>query len=367
MNDISSQDQNQSHFKVPKEDLTNYQSQHRNIANQNSKPESTDSSASLNAKINEDPVNIIKTNPVSRKTGDISNDIGSSSPNQPRIDHNSLAPEIKAQSLGQPDIKSLIVLIAKYVLISILGITLFFCLMNWSAISLRFNYWWVSSIKKENWAELHPIKLLQAQNTAQKLDENFLYIQSLGIQSPVGWGIVEKDVKGMLSQGLVNYQAASLPDDATGNIFISGQTSAPIWSGSNSKTTFTLLNKIQPNAKIIIVYNNLIYVYRVESIKSVGSNKIVITTGNEENSYLNLLAQYPIGIGWKTLVVRAKLSDILDNVATSIDDKVKETTVNDNTDIAPIKITPTTTTVPYPTSDYNPDDPLPTEVFLPGV
>jgi LPXTG-site transpeptidase (sortase) family protein len=272
-------------------------------------------------------------------------------PQSPLQKHNFTTPLI---------IKSILVILA----ILILG----YIIVNFNALYLLFDYWYKVDIQNQKWSDLHPIELIKAKTTAQKLDENYLYIPTLGIQAPVTWGVEEKDASGLLSSGLVQYLASALPDDATGNIYIAGSTSGPIWSASNYKTIFTLLGNINRENVITLIYNNKIYAYNVESIGFVSNNDILITPGTEEDSYLNLLARFPVGINWHTLVVRAKLFKIESNIAQSINDKI-ESLPEKYTDIElkPIEVSPSPTTIPIPTDNKLPNPELLPDHFLPNI
>ena len=250
-------------------------------------------------------------------------------------------------------------LIIKSTLIILLTFFVGYFIVNYNALALKINYWYEVNYKGQKWSDLHPVVLEQAKTTTQKLDENYLYIPTLGIQGKVNWGVEDKDVNAMMSEGLVHYLASALPDDAVGNIYIIGNTSGAIWSNSAYKTIFTLLNKANSDQIITIIYKNKIYSYKITNIKSVGNSKISITPGeNETTSTLNLLARYPVGINWSTLVVQGELIKIESNILESMDDKIKnlpEQTSQVN--LNPIEITPTTTAVPIPTENNiaNPD------------
>lgn len=274
------------------------------------------------------------------------------SPNAPSQD----IPQVPAQL----NIKSLIVNIIKYLLIIIVALVCGYVIVNWPALILKFNFWQNS----QNWTETHPIILKEAKNTPQKLDENYLYIESLGIYAPVTWGVKDSDLKEMFNQGLVNYEAGALPDDAVGEIYLAGQTSGVIWSSSTYKTVFTLLNNIKKDAKIMLVYKNKIYTYQVENYFS-KFGSIDVTPGYPTTSYLKLIAKYPIGIGWSTFIVESKLLNIDDNVSASIEDKTKD--FNNSSELEPEKIIPTepTTLVPITTTPF--DDSTAPQVFLPEL
>lgn len=365
MNDIVTQNQNQANLKVGKDELNDYQKQN-NIQQQSpsNQQSSNQSLQSLNTK-NSDGSNPIQEIPPIQENSSVNPN--TNQPVQPSSNiqkpTQTKQPQIDIVK-GLPNPKSLASMIIKYIMIVIIVFVLGYVLVNWPAISLKYNYW--NTVRQEeSWEKLHPIELLDAKNTAQELDEDYLYIKSLGIQAPVVWGVEDSDVKGMSSQGLVNYTGGVLPDDAQGQIYISGQTSDPIWSSSIYKTAFTLLDKIKTNANILVVYKNKIYVYQVtQTTKKLGDVEII--PGTNTNPQLNLIAKYPIGIGWSMFVVEANLVDIKDNVPASIDEKIKEDYEYSN-ELNPIKITPAPTNTTYQVGDEVQDDSTAPQVFLPNL
>lgn len=260
-------------------------------------------------------------------------------------------------------------LIIKSIIITIIILILGYIIVNFSAIYLLFDYWYKVNMQNQKWSELHPIELVKAKTTAQKLDENYLYIPTLGIQAPVQWGIEEKDASNLLSTGLVHFIESASPDDATGNIYITGATSGPIWSSSAYKNIFTLLEKITPDNVITLIYKNNIYSYKIESINSTSNKNIIIAPGIElDDSYLNLLAKYPVGINWRTLIVKAKLFKIESNITQSIQDKVEELPEK-YTDVKldPIQVQPSTDTIKIPIDNKIPNPELMPYHFLPSI
>jgi len=242
-----------------------------------------------------------------------------------------------------------------------------YAIVNYQSIALKISYWYNVSVNKEKWSTLHPVQLVKTNGTAQKLDENYLYIPTLGIQAPIIWGAEEKDANGLLSQGLVQYAASALPDDAIGNIYISGNTSGPIWQSSPYKTVFTLLDKVTPDSIVTIIYKNKIYSYRIIETTQISNSKVVIAPGNVDKSILNLLAKYPIGLNWNTFLVKAELFKIESNIVQSMQDKIDKLMEQYNeTQLGPIKVTPTPTIIPTPSNKILDQEILP-DHFLPNM
>lgn len=268
----------------------------------------------------------------------------------------------------EPHARGIISLVIKSVIIILLTFCIGYFVVNYQALILKLDYWYQTSIKHQKWSKLHPIELMKAQETVQKLDENYLYIPTVGIQAPVSWGVEETDIKNLLNNGLVQYDTSNLPDDAVGNIYIMGNTSGPIWNGSSYKTIFTLLDKVANDQVITIIYNNKIYLYKIFEISFKKNKDVVITPGNDDESILNLLAQYPVGLNWKTLIVKAKLYKIESNIVESVGDKIEklDEIYNEN-QLGPIKVDPTPTVTPTPVNNNIPNPELLPQHFLPKV
>lgn len=388
MNDIKNQnDTNQSNFKVYKDKLSSFVSGFKKNNPQPQNNTQTQQTAPIE-KTNE----TIENAPTDRKSpslDEIREKIRSqaiTNKNQENIPNAQASPDVlnsphtSIQNEPPPlpkDSKlpkfstSLVKTAIKVIIITLVALILGYIIVNYQAISLRFKYWYEVDYKHQNWSQLYPITLHKAQSTAQKLDENYLYIPMLDIEAPVNWGVADNDVSGMLSSGLVQYEASALPDDATGNIYIIGSTSGPVWSSSDYKTVFTLLDKAQTDQVITIIYNNKIYSYRIFEIDYLNNSDITISPGSEEQSVLNLIAQYPIGLNWKTLRVRAELFKIQSNIVSSMQDNVDELesvySESTNTNLNPIEVQPTSTAIPMPTEDASTNPDLLPEHFLPEI
>lgn len=373
MNDIGSNNNKESVFKVYKDKLTNItgnNSASSSIAT-NTQPTKATNNISTNATTPSlDNLNKIQTPPINQ-TNNFS---------KPLPNFNNPTSQIPPTSLGNNKVRSPLLgsdskfalkdkgpIIIKSILIIVLTLFIGYFVVNYQAIILKINYYYAVNIKGEKWSELHPVTLQKAKTTSQKLDENYLYIPTLGIQAPIIWGVEESDVNNTLSSGLVNYLASNTPDDAAGNIYITGNTSGPIWSKGAYKTIFTLLNKIKTNDVITIIYKNKIYSYKVTSTESVSNNQVVISPGEDtEDSVLVLLAKYPIGLNWKTYKVNATLYKIESNIIESIDDKVENLPETYTPTEKPIEVTPTTSATAIPATTIPGTDVSP-QHFLPSV
>lgn len=380
MNDIDSQNnKKESNFKVYKDKLASFIPNFNNKKNEKIPSTKTDSINPQVSKPNTTipPNNSLNTNKTP-SLDEIRQKIKSQSINQETPTNNistssstnNIPPKPPTDSNHSKINGSFAKTVIKVIIITLIALIVGYVIVNYQAISLRFKYWREVEVDHKNWSELYPVTLHKAQSTAQKLDENYLYIPMVNIEAPVNWGISENDVSGLLSSGLVQYKASALPDDASGDIYIIGNTSGPLWSSSLYKNVFTLLDKTEPNQVITLIYNNKIYSYRIFEIDYLSNSDIIISPGSEEQSVLNLLAQYPIGLNWKTLKVRAELFKIESNIANSMQDNINELEKIYNesqTQLKPIEVKPTPTTVPTPTENNLINPELLPQHFLPEL
>jgi LPXTG-site transpeptidase (sortase) family protein len=368
MNDIEKKENiKESNFKVYKDKLSSMIPNFGSKKNQDSNPQKT---------IPQENSTIPTINKNNNTLEDIRNKIKSQAIKRPSSPSTDKTPTLQQSNTTSAPKSSktkndLILLILKTLIIVIISLILGYIVVNFQALFLRFNYWYTTSIKNEKWTDLHPVILQKAQSTAQKLDENYLYIPTLGIQAPIHWGIDQSDVSSMLSSGLVHYYASSVPDDAYGNIYITGNTSGPIWSSNQYKNIFTNLDKAEIDQVITIIYKNNIYSYRIIEIKYLNSSQVIISPGETTNSELNLLARYPIGINFKTLLVKAELFKIESNIVKSIQDKIDNLQeIYDSRNphqLGPIEVAPSTPKPSLPTEDKTTNPELLPQHFLPDV
>lgn len=359
MNDLQSTNQKQSIFKVFKDKLTGY----KKSENKDYISLEKDNNTITNNKLSIDSFTQKKSIPdemekniSEQATTTKTQPINTTTTNQ----LNTLPKTTNKSSIYSIIIKSIIIIIATL----LIG----YVIVNSKALLLKYDYWDKVTNKNLKWSELHPVTLVQAQTTAQKLDENYLYLPTLGIQAPVVWGAQKEDINNILSTHLAHYASSALPDDAGGNIYITGRTSGPIWSSSELKTVFTLLNKAKIDDVITIIYKNNIYSYKITEIDYFGNKNIVIAPGEETKSILNLLAKYPVGLNWRTLRIKAILYKIESNLSASIEDKIKQLPENYNEiELDPIEVKPTPTAVPIPINEQLPNPDLLPDHFLPSI
>ena len=99
------------------------------------------------------------------------------------------------------------------------------------------------------------------------------------------------------------------PDTAVpgkqGNVVIFGHSSGQWWAPGNYKFIFTLLDKLQPQDKIVIDYQGVRYIYRVYAYKIVEPTDLSVLNQSSDNS-LTLITCTPVGTSAKRLIIMAK-------------------------------------------------------------
>ena len=112
-------------------------------------------------------------------------------------------------------------------------------------------------------------------------------------------GIVEGTTRSLLKEGPGLYEISPLPDKEGGNVCIAGhRTTYGAW--------FRHVDKLEKDDEIILEYNNLKYIYKVEKVFIVDKKDWSVTEP-VGHSALTLTACHPLRSDRQRIVVRAKL------------------------------------------------------------
>lgn len=151
-----------------------------------------------------------------------------------------------------------------------------------------------------------PKALLPTQET---LTENVLVIPKINVRVPIIWNSSadEPTVLANLQHGVVHYGFTSLPNESSGNVFISGHSSYYWWDKGKYKTVFALLNKLSPGDQILLEYEGKNYVYQVADSVVVKSSDVSVTD-QTDSPVLSLMTCVPVGTALNRLVVRSNLA-----------------------------------------------------------
>lgn len=196
----------------------------------------------------------------------------------------------------------------------LIGLFLAYLFLNAPALWQKFNYFYKTEVKKENFADnnfllptINPNQPVMEQNLLGNLEDNHLYISSLNISAPIIWGIPEEKILDNLKNGVVQFSGSSTPDGA-GNVFITGHSSYYWWSRSDYKNIFALLPNIKDGDQIIITYKGEPYIYKVTETLTVKPSRteIIDSRGKRE---VTLMTCVPVGTNISRFIVKAELTD----------------------------------------------------------
>ena len=117
-----------------------------------------------------------------------------------------------------------------------------------------------------------------------------------------------------LAKGLIHYFPQSLPGEF-GNVVIFGHSTLPqLYNTKDYKTIFTYLPSLEKGDKIDVKVDDVNYEYLVYDMFVVNPDQISVLEQKTDASYLTLITCVPPGTYWKRLIIRAKLSQLPQNI-----------------------------------------------------
>ncbi len=195
-----------------------------------------------------------------------------------------------------------------------IGLFIAYLFLNAPALLKRFNYYYTTEVKKENFADnnfelpsINPNQPASQQNILGNLKDNYLYIPSLNIEAPIIWAIPEEKILDNLKNGVVQFNGSDTPD-GPGNVFITGHSSYYWWVSSDYKHIFALLPNIKKDDQIIVTYKGEPYIYKVTDILTVKPSQtdIIDSRGKRE---VTLMTCVPVGTNISRFIVKAELQN----------------------------------------------------------
>lgn len=139
------------------------------------------------------------------------------------------------------------------------------------------------------------------------LENNSLAIPKINKKTPIVWesSSDEEIMLKNLQKGVVHYKDTALPGEGRGPIFISGHSSYYWWDKGEYKTIFANLDQLENGDEIVLVYGEIVYIYRVfEKITVDPEQTEVLDPVNEP--ILDLMTCVPIGTNLKRLIIKAR-------------------------------------------------------------
>lgn len=176
-----------------------------------------------------------------------------------------------------------------------------FILINFSAISKKFQYFWQVQLFHNPYnkavATPTPVSTFDPASPAK------IVIPKIGVEAPIIWNVPEDQVDEKLLEGVAHSQGTALPGQK-GNVFITGHSSYYIWSDSAYKDVFALLENLSPDDKIYVQYQGENFEYEVAESKVVSPGELSVM--NQGDSYnLTLMTCVPIGTNLNRLIIIA--------------------------------------------------------------
>lgn len=197
--------------------------------------------------------------------------------------------------------RSTFLLFSKFVILFIVIFFLSFSIINASALTTKFRYFYDITIKKTNYSISVPTPTA---NPFDATTEARMVIPKIGVDVPISWNVSDQDLNDKLLQGVVHTNGTALPGQQ-GNIFITGHSSYYSWSNSPYKSVFALLDKLSEGDKIYIKYSSKVFTYEVKGSKVVKPSETSVM--DQFPGYnLSLMTCVPVGTNLNRLIVSAQ-------------------------------------------------------------
>lgn len=141
-----------------------------------------------------------------------------------------------------------------------------------------------------------------------KPTSNSIIINKIHVNAPVVYDQTSTDENlflKALQDGVVHYGTTALPGQA-GNAALFGHSSGVPWAPGKYKFVFTLLDKLQPDDRIIVDFDGTRYVYKVTYKEVVSPDNLAILQAKDPTKHqLELITCTPVGTSTNRLVVHA--------------------------------------------------------------
>ncbi len=166
------------------------------------------------------------------------------------------------------------------------------------------------------------------------LKNNHLLIPKLNINVPIIWNSPpdEDIMMKNLQNGVVHYNGTGLPNETTGNVFISGHSSYWWWDKGKYKTVFANLNKLENDDEFAIAYEEKVYIYKVYEKFEVKPEEVGVLD-SVGKPIVSLMTCVPVGTNLRRLIVRAER---IVSGANQDQTKQQEPEIKDDTEPSPL-------------------------------
>jgi len=189
----------------------------------------------------------------------------------------------------------------KYLTLFLLFSILFYFGLNYKSYFLSARYTINVDVKKQP-----SVSLPSVADTDEVNLPDCIIIPKINVEAPIIWQVEDKDILSKLDEGVVHFKGTALPNEV-GNTALTGHSSSYPWKKTKYGQVFSLLDKLEPNDDIIIVYNKKRYAYKVFKKEIISPQDVQVLTSND--SKLTLITCWPIGTTLKRLVVYANQTE----------------------------------------------------------
>ncbi|MFA5962291.1 MAG: sortase [Parcubacteria group bacterium] len=114
-----------------------------------------------------------------------------------------------------------------------------------------------------------------------------------------------KDYREALKEGIAHAKGTRLPGE-DGNIFMFAHSSGNFYDTNRTNTLFFLLNKLEKDDKLSVVYKNKIFRYQVAEKKIVAGDAVEYLKDERDEESLTLMTCWPPGTDYERLIVVAE-------------------------------------------------------------
>jgi sortase A len=114
-----------------------------------------------------------------------------------------------------------------------------------------------------------------------------------------------RDYHVALKEGIAHAKGTSLPGES-GNIFMFAHSSGNFYELNRTNPLFFLLNKLEKEDKLLVVYKNKLFNYQVTEKKVVASDAVEYLESRSDEETLTLMTCWPPGTDYERLLVVAQ-------------------------------------------------------------
>lgn len=230
--------------------------------------------------------------------------------------------------------------------LAMFGVSFFmsFGLLNGGTYGSRLTYWWEADILGQDpvtqeelqkitggtpipieTSDTSPVKVTTPSPpsgtprlpvTPVTLPENRLLIPKIGVDAPVVWNANPANILTDLQKGVAHYQGTALPNDRSGNVFVTGHSSNYVWDRGQYNRIFANLDKLVAGDLVAVTTSGTEYVYRVKDSVVVRPQQTDVLAQTSA-PILSLMTCTPVGTNLRRLVVRADLVRVTPLVETN--------------------------------------------------